>query len=228
MFPPTSPVCYLGLTGLLLCCHCFLCSFIASSSSSSSPLLPHPIFNRTFFFLHTFLPVLDVWNHLILFISHALRSSLLLLRTRTCFFPSLPFLPQSTYFSASVLRLNLAPPSFSPQSLLSATVCHHPVIIAPVPSFHSISFSSVCDLSSLFGCPHHSCSPLLLSVCQAQSVLFPSLHRHQTLLFLWSLPTHSHLVWEPHNAASCLLSFNNVFIGCHKCWCLKISGPIFV
>lgn len=164
--PPLLPLLPLFLHRLLL-------PSFASSHLQSYILLPP----------HIFLPFLDVWNHLILFISHALGSSLPLLRTRTFFFLSLPFLPQSTYFSASVLPLNLASPSSSPQSLLSGIVCHHPVIITPVPSFHSISFSSICDLSSLFGCPHHSCSPLLLTVCQAQSVLFPSLHRHQTLLF---------------------------------------------
>lgn len=197
--------------------HRLLLPSSASSHLQSYILLPP----------HIFLPFLDVWNHLILFISHALGSSLLQIRTRAFLFLSLPFVPQSTYFSASVLHLNLASPSSSPQSPLSGIVCHHPVIIAPVPSIHSISFSSVCDLSSLFGCPHHSCSLLLLSVCQAQSVLLPSLHRHQTLDFPWSLPTHSYVVLEQHNTAWCLPSFNNVFIGCHKCWCLKISGPIF-
>lgn len=112
--PPPPPPLPLSLGRLLL-------PSFASSHLQSLILLPP----------HIFLHLLDVSNPLILFISHALGSSLssprflshLHLRLS---FPSFPFVPPSTYFAASV------PPPPSPlQSPLSAIVCHHPVITAP-------------------------------------------------------------------------------------------------
>lgn len=93
--------------------------------------------------------------------------------------PSLPFL-------SSLLPLILLPPSPPPLFPPITVICHSlsssSHYCPPFPFLPSVPYLSVGDLSSLSSCPHHGCSPLLLSVCQTKCVLSSSLHHHPSPL----------------------------------------------
>lgn len=184
------PARYLGLAGLslrrrrrrhFLCCLVASSSPLFASSHLQSLILRPP---------HIFLPLLDVCNPLILFISHALGSSLSSSTTVASFshlhlllpFPSLPFLPHY-YFSVSSAIHPFSPLIAAIHHSLSSSSHYYPVsfsffffLLRPLPSllwpFFPLQLSSSWLLSP-FICPSNIICPLLVPSSSAFSFLLP-------------------------------------------------------
>lgn len=175
-FTPCFLLCYLGLAGPFQHCRCILCCLVASSHLQSLILRPP----------HIFLPRLDVCYPLILFISHALGSSL--------------------SSSASCSHLHL---------LLSLIFLLHYYIFATVPECKPSSLTSnhcylpqsliVESLLPKFPPPTWLSTLIMAHPSFYLSIKHNLLSPHSLII---ASRYHSYVIWERRYTASCLPSFN--------------------